>query len=224
MGCSSYTLLRSLIAPAKPAEKTFEKLVEVLSKHYSPQPTEVMQCFRFNSCSRKEGESIADNVAKLRRLAEFCNYGDTLDKMLRDRLVWGVRSASIQKMLGESELTLTKPIQLAQSMETAERNLREMEGGSPKEGGVNQVTRKNTQGRGDENGNCFCGGISGHTGATCPFRERVCHKCKKRGYLIRMCKQHVPVSLPKGRPAARKGSYGRRIGSPPGCGGKGEKD
>ena len=164
-----------------------------------------MQHFRFNSHLRKEGESITDYVAELRRLEEFCNYGETLDKMLRDRLVWGVRDASIQKkLLGESELTLTKAIQLAQSMETAERNLREMEGGSPKEGGVNQVTRKNTQGRGDENGNCFRCGNSGHTGATCPFHERVCHKCKKRGHLIRTCKQHVPVSIPKGRLTARK--------------------
>ena len=43
-----------------------------------------------------------------------------------------------------------KVIQLAQSTETAERNLREMEGGTPKDGGVNQVTRKNTQGQGDD--------------------------------------------------------------------------
>jgi len=101
---------------------------------------------------------------------EFCNYGETLDKMLRDRLVWGVRDASIQKkLLGESELNLMKVIQLAQSMEMAERYLREMEGGTPKDGGVNQVTRKNSQGQGDENGNCFHCGNSGHTGATCPF-------------------------------------------------------
>ena len=137
VGRSSYTLLRNLIAPAKPADKTFKELVEVLSKYYSPQPTEVMQRFRFNSrsrkegqsitdymtelqrlvefCnygetdemmqrfrfnsrSRKEGESITDYVTELRRLAEFCNYGET-DEMLRDRLVWGVRDASIQKKL-----------------------------------------------------------------------------------------------------------------------------
>ena len=123
VGRSSYTLLRNLIAPAKPADKTFKELVEVLSKYYSPQPTEVMQRFRFNSRSRKEGESITDYVTELRRLAEFCNYGET-DEMLRDRLVWGVRDASIQKkLLGESELNLMKAIQLAQSMETAERNL-----------------------------------------------------------------------------------------------------
>jgi len=61
-------------------------------------------------------------------------------------------------------------------METTERNLREVEGGTPKEGEVNQVTCKNAQGRGDENGNCFHCGNSGHMVQP----ERVCHKCKNK--------------------------------------------
>ena len=48
-----------------------------------------MQRFRFNYRARKEGESIANYVAELRRLAEGCNYEDSLKKMLDDRLVWG---------------------------------------------------------------------------------------------------------------------------------------
>ena len=74
IGRSAYNLLRSLLAPTKPTEKTYEQLVEVLTKHYSPAPTEVMQRFRFNSRARKDGESIANYVAELRRLAEGCNY------------------------------------------------------------------------------------------------------------------------------------------------------
>ena len=97
VGCSTYNLLRSLIAPAKPTDKTFEQLVEVLSTHYSMKPTEIMQRFRFNSCKRQEGETIANYVAELRRLAEFCNYGDALNKMLRDWLVWDVQDKHIQK-------------------------------------------------------------------------------------------------------------------------------
>ena len=74
IGPTPYKLLRSLIAPTKPTDKTFEELVAVLTEHYSPQPSEVMQRFRFNSRSRKEGESVAAYVAELRRLAEFCNF------------------------------------------------------------------------------------------------------------------------------------------------------
>ena len=58
-----------------------------------------MQRFRFNSRSRKAGESVAAYVAELRRLAQYCNYGDTLDKMLRDRIVYGMNDEATQKKL-----------------------------------------------------------------------------------------------------------------------------
>ena len=79
-----YKLLRSLLTPDKPSDKTFEELTALLSKHYSPPPSEVIQCYRFNSCSWNAGDSIAAYVADLRRLEEFCNFGATLEKMLRD--------------------------------------------------------------------------------------------------------------------------------------------
>ena len=82
IGRSSYNLLRSLLAPVKPTEKTFDELVQVLLAHYSPPPPEVMQRFRFNSRARKEGGTIADYIAELRKLAEGCNYGDSLNKLL----------------------------------------------------------------------------------------------------------------------------------------------
>ena len=42
IGPAPYQLLRSLLSPTKPTEKTFEELVAVLSGHYSPPPSEVM--------------------------------------------------------------------------------------------------------------------------------------------------------------------------------------
>ena len=131
IGPTPYKLLRSLLAPAKPSEKTFEVLVATLTQHYSPPPSEVMQRFRFNSRSRKPGESVAACVAELCRLAEFCNYGTTLDKMLRDRIVWGIEDENIQrKLLQEADLTLKRALTIAQSAETANKNLKEMK--SPK--------------------------------------------------------------------------------------------
>ena len=81
----------------KPTDKTYDELVKKLTEHYSPTPSEVMQRFRFNSRSRKTGESVADYLAALRRLAEHCNYGDTLEKMLWDRLAWGINDAGLQR-------------------------------------------------------------------------------------------------------------------------------
>ena len=43
VGPSSYKLLRSILAPVKLSEKTFEELTEVLKTHYNPPPSEVMR-------------------------------------------------------------------------------------------------------------------------------------------------------------------------------------
>ena len=86
IGPARYRLLRSLLLPEMPSSKMFKQLLAKLTEHYNPEPSEVMQRFR----SRKPGESVAAYIANLRRIAQYCNFGTTLDKTLRDRLLWGV--------------------------------------------------------------------------------------------------------------------------------------
>ena len=45
IGPGPHKLLRSLIFPAKPTDKTYDDLVKKLTEHYSPTPSEVMQRF-----------------------------------------------------------------------------------------------------------------------------------------------------------------------------------
>ena len=199
VGPSPYKLLSSILAPVKPSEKTFEELTEVLRNHYSPPPLEVMQRFRFNTRSRKPGESVATYVAELRRLAEYCNYGNTLEKMIRDRLVSGINDDNIQKkLLSEPALSYTRALEIARGAEVAEKNLREMraprrerETAGPQATGkqdpVYQIT-SGKQPRKQSFGYCYCCGAPGHKIAECKFKDKSCRLCGKKGHLARMCK------------------------------------
>ena len=70
-------------------------------------------------------------VAALRRLAQDCNYGDYLKEMLRDRLVCGINNDRMQlKLLSETGLTFERALVLAQAMETATKDVREIQGKS----------------------------------------------------------------------------------------------
>ena len=99
MGAKTYKLIRSLLSPQDPKTRTYEELTKLVQDHYMPRPSTIVQRFKFNSRSQQSGETIPVFVAELRRLSEDCEFGTTLDKILRDRLVCGVRDDKIQRRL-----------------------------------------------------------------------------------------------------------------------------
>ena len=48
IGSKAYTLLRNLLAPTKPADKSYKDLVEALSKHLDPKPIVIAERFKFH--------------------------------------------------------------------------------------------------------------------------------------------------------------------------------
>lgn len=93
-GTKTYKLMCNLLAPAEPGEKLYQELVKLIQDHLAPKPSEIVQRFFWQF------------VAVLRNLAEHCEYGDTLDTMLRDRIVCGVWDEKIQRrLLVEKKLT-----------------------------------------------------------------------------------------------------------------------
>ena len=67
-GARTYQLVRNLVSLAKPAEKTYNEIVELLNKFYSPKPSLIMQCRKFNSRARAKDESVAAYIAALQRV------------------------------------------------------------------------------------------------------------------------------------------------------------
>ena len=105
----AYKVLRNLIFPSTPTEKSFKELVEAMTKHFCPPPSEIVQRFKFNTRLRKPGESVAIYIAELRALSQYCNFGETLELMLHDRIVCGIKDAQTQKrLLAEKNLTYTQ--------------------------------------------------------------------------------------------------------------------
>ncbi len=165
----------------------------MLSKHYKPAPSEIVERFRFNSRARKPGESVATYVVELRALAEFSNFGDSLEAMLRDRMVCGINDDAIQhRLLSESKLDYAKAVETALNMETASQSmktLRAKEGhgsSSPVHHQVNKAsaTPSKQGATGRSSLTCYRCGFRGHTVTKCRVdKDVVCHHCKKKGHM-----------------------------------------
>ena len=127
IGPSTYRLVKSLVAPAKPGDKSYNELVKQLTTHYDPTPSETVQRHKFHSRIRKDGESVATFVSELRAIATYCNFGATLEQMLRDRLTCGIHDDKIQnRLLAESKLDFKKAMEIALSIEEASKRAKEL--------------------------------------------------------------------------------------------------
>ena len=76
MGLQTFKLLWNLITPAKPGDKTYAEMVEVLTDHFSPKQSEIVQRSKFYSHPRKPGENISSYVAELSALADTVTSGE----------------------------------------------------------------------------------------------------------------------------------------------------
>ena len=116
-------MLSDLLAPAKPTDKSLKELKEALQTHFEPKLVVIAERFQFHRWNQEPGESVAEYQAELRRQVSSCKFGDYLPQAIRDRLVCGLRSECTQKrLLAEADLTLTKALEIAQSMKAADCN------------------------------------------------------------------------------------------------------
>ena len=196
-GAHTYKLISSLVAPKKPGDCELDELLKLVSEHKNPQPSFIVQRYKFNSRIRKNGETISDYVAELRHIAEHCKYGTSLEDMLRDRLVCGVQDEKIQRrLLAETELPFTKALQLATAMELADKNAADLRGTVP-DATVNKTTtssgHRSSYGKGPPRTSSTkkcdrCGRPDSHPMSECPAIHMECYVCGKRGHISRACR------------------------------------
>ena len=190
-GVSTYRLLRNLVSAKIPGEVPYDHLIQALTAHFCPAPSEIVQRYKFHCLFRQQGQSVAAFVAELGAGAEFCNFG-TSKVMIRDRLVCGISDEQIQRrLLSENKLTLTKTLELAQSMELAKKSTEvlstaesEIEAGA-EEGGVHAVTAAHSK---PGNLQCSCCGKRGHVQGKGRFKDYKCDTCGAQGHLQKMCR------------------------------------
>eukprot|EP00731_Ephydatia_muelleri_P022229 Em0014g820a len=185
IGSRTYSLLRSLLHPEVPGEKTYDQLATALREHFEPKRLVVVERFHFNRRNQGNGESVLEYVAEIKRLAGTCTFGAFLTEALRDRFVCGLTNESIQRrLLSEANLDFEKAVQIARGMETAQKNSQVVQASEGRVQKFQDHVSSRTQG----GQGCRHCGKRGHQAEHCRFKNAVCYRCHKKGHIEAKCK------------------------------------
>nr|XP_054749713.1 uncharacterized protein K02A2.6-like [Lytechinus pictus] len=192
-----YGIVRDLVSPAKPSDKSYVQLKQILRKHFKRTPVTVAEKRKFIRRDQAPGESTSDYVVQLKHLSLHCEYADKLDEQLRDRFISGLNDESTSLKLMEKatetpNMTFQQAVDFTLSKQTAAGEVRAMrsEGSSGcTKSSVHAVRGKQQSGQkgSRRKQECYrCG--RHHTPEECWFKSETCRYCKKKGHIERKCR------------------------------------
>ena len=225
-----YQVLKDLVAPETPVSKTYDCVTSLLKKHYGGTKNPRVERTKFRQIVRREGESLQSFSVRLKHASRYCEFGNTLNQMLVDQLIAGVRSRSVANKLLECNeglaLTFDKALQVAEATEINETNAtmfaRSSGNGNGAQGNTAEVNRVSGR-QGNHRGNvrqnfrtssdnssnvrkCYRCNSASHLANKCSFISAICRKCKRKGHIAIVCREgKVPKSASQHQVDARLG-------------------
>lgn len=87
--------------------KNFDTVKTELTNHFIPKRNLIFERARFHKRVQESGESVDSFIKALYDLIQHCEYGAIRDKLIRDRLVVGLRDQALsEKLQMDEKLTL----------------------------------------------------------------------------------------------------------------------
>ncbi|KAG0410425.1 hypothetical protein HPB47_012444 [Ixodes persulcatus] len=118
----------NLAGPAVNADQDeFQVLLSALDTHFASAQNVVVERRKFVTRVQGPGETVLEYLGALRRLASFCDYGESLESRVAEMFISGIRNTEVQDRLiresgGANAPSLERAVQLAQQFERTSRD------------------------------------------------------------------------------------------------------
>ena len=121
MGDKADDILRAFRLSAEDSKK-YDTVKGKFDSHFVKRRNVIYERARFNQQRQEPGESVNTLITALYGLAEHCGYSELHDKMIRDRIVVGLRDAKLsEKLQLDPELTLEKAVTQVRQTESIKK-------------------------------------------------------------------------------------------------------
>ncbi|XP_049881883.1 uncharacterized protein LOC126377878 isoform X2 [Pectinophora gossypiella] len=183
---STYKLASDLALPSNVEELDYERILKLLDDHFTPKRVGFAEKFTFYSATQRPGESHTQWAARLRGLSAHCGFKN-LEEALLDRFLMGMAAGHERDKLfaqNQSELTLAKAVDMAESVRCARRAAVAGAAGS---GTAAAAANRDLVFAISNKEKCSVCGYSNHKAIQCRFKNYKCKKCNMKGHLRKMC-------------------------------------
>lgn len=117
MGKESEPIFSTFMFPVN-VKDYYDEVLRKFNEHFVPRRNTIHERACFHRRSQLQGESVKEFVRQLYKFTEHCDFGQTKDEQIRDRIVIGIADGEVsQKLQLEPDLTLEKAISIAQHSE-----------------------------------------------------------------------------------------------------------
>ena len=86
------SLVETLTFESEEERKDVTKLIAKLDEYFRGQTNEIYETFKFFTRDQEATESLTDYIAALKKLSKTCNFGTLRDRLVRDKIVCGIRN------------------------------------------------------------------------------------------------------------------------------------
>ena len=95
--------------------------------YVTPRKNTVFERYKFWECKQQDGETIDQFITELKTRASSYEFGDQAERLIRDRIVFGVSDVRLkERLLESSDLTLQKAASLCRAAEESAKQLKEL--------------------------------------------------------------------------------------------------
>ena len=193
--------------------KNYDSVLASFDGFFKVRKNVIIERAKFNKRSQLPDEPAEQFIASLYNLASDCNFGDLKNELIRDRIVVGIRDASLSERLQtEPELTLERAKTLVRQREAVrvqQQTLKgeKMETPSLVDAMSHKPNRKPSHHKSQRQltseppKKCIRCDRNPHPRDACPAKDVTCRKCQKKGHFAAVCLTKAVHNVEQDNPA-----------------------